>query len=397
MSPMRLTRRAFLRTAAAGALVSGSPMAAATRSRGAQTTLNIPLGWTVLEAPARGFGNRGGKHQAWAKNSINGRWYTCGGDYPGDAAFEASYRQEVHSLDLAARLAGDRNAGWAVEQPYCRSDGGMQPKHPDTIGWQWWSKGRKFVMIPGGMATQGKSNCAGETALPQSDGGRYIWRDGAMAFDPITKTWEHWSGGNGELDGTDNRFRHWHSIYDPDRDRFIRFDEHEANGMQAQALTPGVAPTRTAAWSIIATNLRNASGGRAMFATEHLALDRQRRRIYGVDINGGRLVYFSLATNTLSDVGQLPAFNRAITTNVLVYDELHDALLYQPYGLGFWAFSIALGKWSALDRTTPIGPARGRMGFFDNEANVFVLYGVNDDDAGSYSEFVYFFYRYKTA
>ena len=397
MSPTRLTRRVFLKMAAAGALMSGSPRAAGAQSRAAHRALNIPLGWTVLEAPARGFGNRGGKHQAWAKNPVNGRWYSCGGDYPGDAAFEAGYRQEIHSLDLAARVAGNPNSGWAVEQPYCRPDGGMQPKHPDTVGWQWDSKRGKFVMIPGLMEIQRNSNCRGETPLFQSDGGRYIFRDGAMAFDPIAKTWEHWAGGNGNLDGTGNEFRHWHSIYDPNTDRFIRFDQHEANGIEAQALSPGAAPTTTATWSTIATNLRNASGGRALFATEHLAFDRRRRRIYGVDINGGRLVCFSLATNSLSDLGPLPAFNPIITTNVLVYDGLHDVLLYQPYGLGFWAFSIAPRTWTALDRTTPIGPARGRMGFFDDEANVFVLYGVDDGDAGSYSEFVYFLYRYKAA
>ena len=132
------------------------------------------------------MGNRGGKHQSWAKNPNNGLWYELGGDWPGTSPYETSYRQEMHTWDLVARAAGNESAGWATEQPYCRTDGGMQPKHPDYMGWVWDSRRQVFVMLPG-LYEVGSGLCANETVTAQSDGNQFIFREGVMAYDPVAK------------------------------------------------------------------------------------------------------------------------------------------------------------------------------------------------------------------
>ena len=241
----------------------------------------------------------------------------------------------------------------------------------------------------------GKNPAVGQ--LQESDANIYIFREGCMAFDPVAKTWVKWAGGMGGV--TTDADHAWRSIYDTATDRFIRFDE-VGGPCNARAYVKGLTPASTGAWVTLATDLRNGLGRTAHIGMEGLAFVPSKRAIYGIDIDlgsdaAGRLVRYNLITNTLTDLGALPAcYDYTVGVNTLDYDERDNALIFHPYDSGLYLYHLDTATWESVSVTTGIGNARGRQAFWDNDLNAYVLYGEIGADVGSYSEFKFFVWRY---
>jgi hypothetical protein len=362
----------------------------------------LPLkpGWTKIDAPLRGFGVRGGKHQQWTKNPDNGRWYIGGGDYS-NKDFNESYVQEQWSVDLAAWLAGNQNAGWRLEQPYCRTDGKVQPKHPDHVGWTWDEQHKKFVLLPGAMFGS-NDVCPGETIQPVSDPLFIINR--VMAFDPVTKDWEVWADtGNTQPNNWD-----WASVYDAPRKRHLHFMD-DSNGNQGEwAYYPGADPKTTGQWKQVASNLQYARPqrhSRRMYLDyELLALDRVRWQVYVIDHSNRKFVRYDLATDTVEVLADPPAVQDQMggTFNHCVFSQRYDVVFFLPVDptvttntpTGLYAYHVsgpAAGTWETISLATGLGyDAIGRTMFYDEEGDALVLSGSLDD----FRKDLVFFYRY---
>ena len=262
--------------------------------------VDIPAGvFTALVAPAKNVGIAGGgmKHVSLAINPDNGRIYTQGGDYSFQN-YQQSYQQSFFSFSLAERLASpaNPNAGWTLEQGYCRTDGGVQPKHPDFVGWTWDSKRHVFWMVPGVM--EGSNDiCPGETTNRTGDP-NFIHNQ-LMTFDPVTRRWTVVNSDIGP-DAADT----WQSIYDPVTDSLIRMGK---NGSTCGVVN--IYDITSRSWSKY--NLGpNALGQDVSVSKEGLAADIVGRVIYTVDGYSGRLHRFNIDAKKMADLGPVPGGSR---------------------------------------------------------------------------------------
>jgi hypothetical protein len=323
--------------------------------------------WIALAMPEIGKGPAGGiKHVTANVNPSNGRIYLIGGDYNG-SQFEQSYRQETWSVSLLERWAGGtaRNAGWRLEHPYCGSSDGVQPKHPDFVGWTWDAKRSLFWMVPGVMEIS-NDNCDGETTS-RADDPRFLLYH-LMTFDPATRRWTDMGRSIGpDVPET------WMSVYDPARDEIIRFGFNGGSGAVANILK-----VATMAWQRIGLSA-NAIGKDVRINKEYLAADYTHRMIYAIDGVSGRLHRYSMDARRLEDLGPVPGgpIGRENFT-LIVWDVANDVLLSWRDDLTkFHAYHPDSKRWEELAITSNVANVgiRGRAMVYDPGQNVTMLFG----------------------
>ena len=365
----RCRSRLYLLWVAAGTIVlAGFVWNPAASVLGASEQIPIPARqWIALAMPDVGKGPSGGiKHINATVNPTNGRIYVTGGDYAG-AQFEQSYRQETWSLSLLERWAGGTagNTGWRLEYPYCGPSDGVQPKHPDFMGWMWDAKRSVFWLVPGGMEIS-NDNCPGETSS-RSDDPRFLLNH-LMTFDPATRRWSDMGRNVGpDLPET------WMSVYDPARDEIIRFGLNGGIGAVVNILKVG-----TMTWQRIGLPL-NAIGKDVRLNKEYLAVDHAHRVIYAIDGVWGRLHRYSMDARRLEDLGPVPAgpIGREGFT-LIVWDTVNEVLLsVQEYPTKFHAYHPDSKRWEELAIASNVANVeiRARAMVYDPGQNVTMLFG----------------------
>jgi hypothetical protein len=245
--------------------------------------------WVALAMPPKGKGLfELDKHVSVAFSPLTNRVYFVGGDYLGE-----SYRNEVWSLDIAERWRdrGDPAAGWRLEYPYCGPLGAIQPKGPDFVGWTWDPRRNVFWMVPGEMQPHGNNNyCPGERPDYYGDedgtrGPRLLFRH-IMTFDPATRRWADFDS-NTDGGGSDT----WYSVYDPKTDTLIRASPQD---------TIGVYEIARKRWR------RHPIGRSIAIRKAHWATDYEKRRIFMIDPETGRLHRWDMDSRVLRDLGRIP-------------------------------------------------------------------------------------------
>jgi hypothetical protein len=322
--------------------------------------------WVALTMPEVGHGPAGEmKHITAAVNPTNGRIYISGGDFVGHQ-FQQSYRQETWSLSLAERWAdaASRNVGWRLEYPYCGPPDGVQPKHPDFIGWTWDSKRSVFWMVPGTMVAS-NDTCEGETSAPGDDP-RFLFNH-VMTFDPATRRWADRGHPGPDIAET------WMSIYDPARDELIRFGFHGGSGAVVNILK-----IAGMTWQRMALGT-NGVGKDIRINKESLAVDHAHRVIYAIDGVSGRLHRYSMDSRRLEDLGPVPGGAIGVENYTLIaWDSANEVLLYyRESPAGFHAYRPDGKKWEGLELTSNVANAvaRGRSIVYDPGQNITMLFG----------------------
>lgn len=313
------------------------------------------------------------KHVTGAVHPPSGRIYFVGGDYRSKGnRVSQSYVQEGWSLDLRARAAArnDPSAGWQEAWPYCGANGGVQPKHPDYVGWVWDAQRKVFWFVPGTMVHlgAGQAPCANETAGSKDDPA--YKHNHLMTFDPATSKWTD-LGTNVGPHWQDT----WMSVLDPDKDRLIRFGWSGGSGAVYNVLS-----LTTLTWT--AGGLApNALGKDVRLFKEYLAADLQGRAIYAIDGTAGRLHRFSLDTLVLEDLGPVPGgpirIGSVPVSNYAypVWDSAARRLIWLRGAVN--VYDPATKAWEAIPAVTvPPGlPVEARTVVYDSVNNVTLFMG----------------------
>ena len=349
----------------------------------ALSRIDIPAGqWTALPGPDIGKGIRGSKHVGGEFNPNNKRLYFTGGDYSGTGGYMQSYRQETWSLSIADRFSStDINAGWKLEFPYCGPDGGVQPYHPDFVGWTWDSTRNVFWMVPGTMVGT-VSNC------PNEPGPGFLGSS-VMTFDPAAQKWAH--------HGPASKYKNhtWQSVYDAKTDTIIQFAHNGGNG-QAEA---GFYNIATKTWSYAGLGL-NALRKPIRINNGYMAADFHERAIYAIDPFQGRLHRYLIDSRKLEDLGAVPTGPTNKTNpqaGNLVWDSVNKILMWAlDPGRGFHAYNPATKTWEVLPTNSNLNgiKAYGRTLVFDPSQNVFLLFGCASESCRPSARYMFFF-RYR--
>src|SRR5262245_5327473 len=309
------------------------------------------------------------KHVTWTYHPPSGRLYSVGGDFSG-----ASYRQDTYSLSLADRWASKANvtAGWRQETPTCDATGGVQPKHPDYVGFPWDAKRGVFWMTPGTMVSPYHVNCTGETDTSSSDA-KYKFRE-VMTFNPTTKAWA--------LAGIPYQAAMvsgdtWKAHYDPPTDSLYQFGWSGASGGTMNILNVGTKALTTINLGI------NAARQDIRVFKEGSDMDPQARVIYAVDGVANRLMAFDIATRQILDLGASPGAGTSDNNNALVaWDTKRSVLYYWSSGTNeLYVYTPATKAWSKPPQASSDGsPVRVRHGFiYDPGADVLALLGSTEE------------------
>ncbi len=338
--------------------------------------IDIPTGvFMVMQLPYRGQGIGNNKHVTFAWNPLDGRLYSVGGDWSdSDFPESQSYSQAMYSLSIKGRWDDKANpaAGWRKEQTYCRSDGGIQPKHPDFVGWTWDSKRNVFWMVPGTMEIS-STNCPEETGARVSDP-KFLLNH-LMTWDPVTKQWTD--------QGTDigpTSAETWKSHYDPVTDSLIRFGFDGGSGAVVNIYN---IPTKT--WSKFGLGV-NALGRDIRVNKEGSDVDYEGRFIYTVDGFAGRLHRYNMNTKILADLGPVPGGTIAGGTTFndayVAWDKIHKVLFFWRIDQNsLHVYDPANSTWQNISTvTSPSGltPNVRHTFVFDPGQNVIVMDGSTD-------------------
>ncbi len=337
--------------------------------------------WRALETAEAGRGpTRSWKHCTWVPHPPTGRLFCFSGDHTG-----TSYRNDVWSLSLAARCAGDRNAGWRQEWPECPPSGQIQPKRPDHCGWVWIPQsaapwGDVFMLIPGLMVTRSAvmGVCAGETPDAYSSDPLFPWGE-IMTFDPAgpiaAGRYRRW----GPTLSRTNQSQ-WMTVYDEIEHQLIRFDYDGGWGGLAKhlALTAIYGQGRQTQ----SQPLKKLSGEQANLALDHLALDPRARCVYGVDSfdpSNMRLGRYWIEAKRYEDLGHLPG-NPVKNWTPLVWHP-PSRTLYVFAGSGFSTWREGEGfQPLVMDSTIPAMQARGCMAVYHPAEDCILLCGGESPD-----------------
>ena len=322
------------------------------------------------------------KHVRGEVHTPSGKLYFCGGDY-GGLAWADSYRQEVWSLDLVARFTNpaDRNAGWALEYPYEGFGAGVQPKHPDYVGFPWIASQGVFLQIPGQQQTA-SANPPGETAELVDDAHFLTYH--TLAFHPERPygptRWENWGGPGPNPADT------WMSPYDAPTDTCYRPVWHGGFGFGVDCYH---ATRRT--WTTQLQNGKNALGQDVRANKTHLAHDPDGRAIYFADMYSNRLHRIRLgAALALQDLGPIPGlpytgyeghfdmtemgamqWDRGAKALVIVANPTQQILLYDPATA---AWTVRPTGRNVAIRSMTYHPALGVHFLLDRSSANFFLY-----------------------
>jgi len=342
--------------------------------------ITLPVGkWFAIRSPA--MFSSGVKHMTGALNPDNGRIYWTGGDH-GGAPFtvpdrNGSYRQETYSLSLAEKMADPANpiSGWRLEYPYCGPTTGIQPKHPDYVGWTWDRTRHKFWMVPGEMVTSG-DNCPNETPSGTNDPAFPFGR--IMTFDPVAKTWANI--GSAQAWGST-----WGAVHDSVSDTIIRFRWDGGWGSML-----GIYHVGTNTWEDIplsrstsGTNIRDARIDNSVTAADYVS-----RVIYTYDYINGHFYRYHMDSRAVDDLGPSPGGPILINYQaVMVWDSVNSVLLWYhvaesdlntgaPLSNGaFWAYHPNTKVWEELSLETNLPSVRASalVMAFDEKQNAVVM------------------------
>ncbi|OYV27918.1 MAG: hypothetical protein B7W98_00735 [Parcubacteria group bacterium 20-58-5] len=368
-----------------------APEAATGPTTGA-TLATLPTGqWYAIETPSKGNGPYYGdntydglKHVSIALCPTDGRLYFEAGDYASPGNIE-SYQQGTYSLSLPDRLAGtSRDAGWREEYPYCGS--GIQPKHPDTVGWVWDSKRNVFILVPGECVINGTSNCPGESTNPVDDP-NFLFNH-MMEFDPANK---NWSDVGAQSDGQMPYGNNWKSAYDATTDSIIRFGDGGSGAVASHY-------SRAARTWKDYTLGPNKAGGTIYISNSFVGIDEAGRAIYTIDIQNGTLYRYHIDTQVIEDLGPIPGgANPGKYEVYLDFDPSRNMVYWFDNDRGgFYGYHAATGVWETLSTAVANDgalTATGRTMVYDAADDVVLLMGGIDPAPAPY----FYLYRYPAA
>lgn len=327
--------------------------------------IHVPLRqWIALKMPPQGAIPGVSKHVTGAFNPDDGRIYFTGGDYGGPVYLD-SYRQETYSLSLAARWADKANphAGWRLEYPYCGPAGQVQPQSPDFVGWIWDSKRHVFWFVPGVSVRARKTclNMTGEKNDPNFPFAR------VMTFEPVAKRWTDVAAGGRGTAHT------WHSVYDPATDTIIQF-----SGAGNGAVTVGTYHIDTTSWTYRNVAPPNWDRKTIRITAGYLATDFKARIIYTIDPNAQRLYRYSMESQTLEALGELPVPNREGQPKI-VWDPINEVLFWHNGQVNeFFAYHPTTRTWEQLSTQSDlpdIHAVASNTLVFDPHQNVLLTFG----------------------
>ncbi len=288
----------------------------------APTNLSIKQDWIALAnrswttRPAVGycpFAN-GTKHMNWAQNTTDGKFYSCGGDWPpfrSDIVGPgASGNNEMVTYDAGTDT-------WALIQRYLRPDLTVQPWGPDQVGWVYDSLRNIFWMIYG-QGGQGWTDPNPRVLYPKN-----TWSNGnTMTFDPLTQAWTVRADvpSYGQLyDGVHPLPQMVAMVYDPVTDSIYSVWQDKMFIINLKTSPPS--------WSAIASDANNWHGA------AHLAIDTAGRRIYWVEYHYNKLHCFHIDTRTYDAPVDTPADISLISNDEesrINWDSVNNILLYTP-------------------------------------------------------------------
>jgi hypothetical protein len=295
-----------------------------------------------------------GKHQRLAHNPVDGLIYFLGGDH-------AQYDFAPYTMDSGRNemwTYSIKTDQWAKIQPFCRTDGTVQPARPDQVGWVFDTRRNVFWMVPGYM--WGGSLCPN------------MVQGAIMSYDPLTtKRWTvHGTYGTNQYSvfGT----------YDHVTDTYIRLYYSGSSGTAVQIYHPNLG-TDAAAWekkSFPSLTVRpelcmpalNAKGRCIYFCTPTV--------LYRYDID----------PRELKAIGTVPAAAMADGGEVTaVWDSISEVLYYIPFVSASdtratcHIYHPDTKQWEtdALYQPDGLAPA-GRHAVFDPLENVLMLFGSGD-------------------
>lgn len=348
--------------------------------------INIPLNtWVPVAAPTLGQGpcpNGNCKHMRAVYNPVDKRIYFLGGDwsYPGANSQNGDMTQ--FSYDVMTN-------NWRLEQPFCRTDGGIQPSHPDETGWAYDSVLHIFWNMPGYAFSP--TGCPDNTLLAYNS----LYTEEIMTFDPVTKiwTWPHYP----LLEPTFGIAHDYSKFanYDATTRTIIQLVGYN-NGAQV-AIFDTVAHT----WALLNSNQLGASCNctNARLGQEYAAMDAVNRVIYVLSPNENPIGFYryNIATQTMDKLqspGATPTSVPNCTTagweycfgltypvwdsvnqvvlwpHLVAYDGVvQDLLIYHPT-TDTWEKQAILQPSQAV--------VHGNVSVFDPSQNVLMVMGDND-------------------
>lgn len=258
------------------------------------TPIDIPLNtWVRRPLPPNDEGPcpSGCKHMRLAHNPGDGRIYFEGGDYNGTGHIDSG-RQETWSYSIA-------DGTWRLEYPYCGPAGGVQPMHPDEVGWAYDTRRNLFWLMPGYMG--------GDTG--DCSGGASQIRYEIMTFNPASGQWIL----ENRQELTTSGGHHTFAQYDPVTDTIIQFD----------GCGVAIYDIATDTWTT------KVLPGCPTLSNEHSAIDRIDRVIYGIERGGGKFWRYHIDTQTVEALAPAPAGSMARARPV--WDSVNRVLLWFDY------------------------------------------------------------------
>ena len=269
---------------------------------------SLPRGVFVRVPPPSWNGPASGsKHVTCALRPTDLLAFCFGGDYGdtitnrqhiqlGFGPADASYRQEMYTLDVGKLITGGPDAGWAHIQDYCQSDiaGGVMPKSPDFIGWTWDDKRGGFWHVPGLNFRPGTKVCPGRTADEASNPGYKHER--VMFYKPdepdLAKRWTDVAADSKPHDS-------WASTYDSVTDTIVRMGYHGGNGGEVHIFDPN-----TKTWT--RKPLERTGTGVLRLMRSLPCADPTGRRMFIGDPWTGRLWRYHMDTRTVTEMAPMP-------------------------------------------------------------------------------------------
>ncbi len=316
--------------------------------------IDLPLRtWVKRPIPGSRTPLGASKHTRWGYCESDGMFYINGGDYDGPVNplyGLQSGRNEMWQMNVAA-------SSIKLIQPFCRTDGGVQPSGPDECGWCWDSKRKVFWHVPGYQWGARGCNPASEI------------RGTIMAFDPA-KTEKPWTNVGPRFNAIDLTW----SVYDPVRDSILSLCKL-SNGAALITTKVSLDPPGT---SHSLNYLKVAGLTTQLDAGDAVTgFDPESRLIYGVTANNPNLWAVNVDTKEyFPTYAPLPQLTGQVE-NMTVWDPVNK-VLYWLNRIGgdvidLRIFYPATKQWERIPNTSVI--PRGRTCGFDIQNNCLITGG----------------------
>jgi hypothetical protein len=194
-----------------------------------------------------------------------------------------------------------------------------------------------------------------------------------MTFNPATKQWANYGMPQATvMTGGDP----WKAHYDQTSDSLIQFGWSGGSGAIVNILH---IPSK----QITTVNLGvNGVKQDIRIFKEGSDINPATRMIYAVDGVANRLMRYSIASKTITDLGPSPGKGTTDNNNALLaFDAKRQVLYYWSSGTNeLWVYTLASGAWTKPPQASSDGsPVRVRHGFvYDPNADVLALLGSTE-------------------